>query len=53
MEPQLPNTFSSGTESIQKLEEELHKKEELLEQEERPNPPKFIVEIEVFITYIV
>lgn len=47
MEPQLPNTFSSGTESIQKLEEDLHKKDELLEQEEKPNPPRFTSELQV------
>ncbi|XP_024080936.1 titin isoform X2 [Cimex lectularius] len=45
MEPQLPTTFSSGTESIQKLEEGLHKKDEVLPDEEQPNPPRFVVEL--------
>lgn len=45
MEPQLPSNFRTGTESIQKLEENLYKKEEILTEEETPNPPKFIVEI--------
>lgn len=45
MEPQLPSNFRSGTESIQKLEEQLYKKDEIVSEEETPNPPKFIVEI--------
>lgn len=45
MEPQLPSNFRSGTESIQKLEEQLHKKDEIFTEEEQPNPPKFIVDI--------
>lgn len=45
MEPQLPSNFRTGTESIQKLEEQLHKKDEILPEEEQPNPPRFIVEI--------
>ncbi|KAL1117095.1 hypothetical protein AAG570_004423, partial [Ranatra chinensis] len=45
LEPQLPHTFSSGTESIQRLEEELHKKDEVLPDDEKPNPPRFIVEL--------
>lgn len=45
MEPQLPSNFRSGTESIQKLEELLHKKDEILSEEEKPNPPRFIVEV--------
>lgn len=45
MEPQLPSKFRSGTESIQKLEENLYKKDEILDEEETPNPPKFIVDI--------
>uniref|UniRef100_A0A146M532 Titin n=2 Tax=Lygus hesperus TaxID=30085 RepID=A0A146M532_LYGHE len=48
MEPQLPNTFSSGTESIQKLEEDLHKKDEVMETEDKPNPPRFIVDLRDF-----
>ena len=50
LEPQLPHTFSSGTESIQKLEEELHKKDEVLPEDEKPNPPRFIVELQVRVT---
>lgn len=45
MEPQLPSNFKSGTESIQKLEELLYKKDEIITEEEKPNPPRFIVEI--------
>lgn len=45
LEPQLPSKFRSGTESIQKLEEDLHRKEEILAEEEKPNPPRFTVEI--------
>lgn len=46
MEPQLPNMFSSGTESIQRLEEELHKREEVLPEDDKPNPPKFTVDLQ-------
>uniref|UniRef100_A0A182TG18 Ig-like domain-containing protein n=1 Tax=Anopheles melas TaxID=34690 RepID=A0A182TG18_9DIPT len=45
MEPQLPSNFRTGTESIQKLEEQLHKREELMADEEEGRPPKFVVEI--------
>lgn len=45
LEPQLPSNFKTGTESIQKLEESLYKKDEILAEEETPNPPKFIVEL--------
>ncbi|XP_050422457.1 titin isoform X5 [Adelges cooleyi] len=45
LEPQLPNNFRTGTESIQKLEENMYKKEETLTEDEKPNPPKFIVEL--------
>ncbi|XP_018334860.1 titin [Agrilus planipennis] len=45
LEPQLPTDFRTGTESIQRLEETLHKKDEILPEEETPNPPRFIVEI--------
>lgn len=47
LEPQLPSTFSSGTESIQRLEESLYKKDEILTEEEKPNPPRFTVELKV------
>lgn len=45
MEPQLPSNFRSGTESLQKLEESMHKREEIVIDEEQPNPPKFIEDI--------
>lgn len=45
MEPQLPSNFRSGTESLQKLEESLHKREEIFVDEEKAHPPKFTVEI--------
>ncbi|XP_014485703.1 PREDICTED: titin [Dinoponera quadriceps] len=45
LEPQLPNNFRTGTESIQKLEESLYKKDEILAEEEKPNPPRFTVEL--------
>ncbi|OXU24124.1 hypothetical protein TSAR_014966 [Trichomalopsis sarcophagae] len=45
LEPQLPNNFKTGTESIQKLEESLYKKDEILPEEEKPSPPRFIVEL--------
>lgn len=47
LEPQLPNKFRHGTESIQKLEENMYKREEILPDDEKPNPPKFIVELKV------
>lgn len=53
LEPQLPNKFRSGTESIQKLEENMYKREEILSDEEKPNPPRFTVELKVnFLLYI-
>lgn len=52
MEPQLPSNFRSGTESLQKLEEALYKREELKQDAEQPNPPKFTVELKVQVTYI-
>ncbi|XP_063986913.1 titin isoform X6 [Diachasmimorpha longicaudata] len=45
LEPQLPSNFKTGTESIQKLEEALYKKDELITEEDTPNPPRFIVEL--------
>jgi len=46
LEPQLPQSFKSGTQSIQKLEENLYKREEPAAQpDEQPNPPKFVSEI--------
>lgn len=47
MEPQLPSNFRTGTESLQKLEESLYKREEIQPDSEQPNPPKFIVELKV------
>jgi titin len=49
LEPQLPNTFRSGTKSIQKLEENMYKREEILAEDEKPNPPRFTVELKVNI----
>lgn len=46
MEPQLPSNFRSGTESLQKLEENLHKREEIFVDDEEAHPPKFTVEIQ-------
>jgi len=43
----LPNTFRSGTKSIQKLEENMYKREEILAEDEKPNPPRFTVELKV------
>uniref|UniRef100_A0A1B0FY72 Ig-like domain-containing protein n=1 Tax=Phlebotomus papatasi TaxID=29031 RepID=A0A1B0FY72_PHLPP len=45
MEPQLPSNFRTGTESIQKLEESLYKREEISAEDEEPNPPRFVVDI--------
>lgn len=45
VEPQLPSNFRSGTESIQKLEESLYKREEVYTDEEQPQPPHFTQEI--------
>lgn len=47
LEPQLPAHFKTGTESIQKLEEQLYKKDEIMAEDEKPNPPRFIVELKV------
>lgn len=45
LEPQLPSHFRTGTESLQKLEEALYKREEQMPSEDTPQPPKFIVEL--------
>ncbi|KAJ8687530.1 hypothetical protein QAD02_023324, partial [Eretmocerus hayati] len=45
LEPQLPSNFKTGTESIQKLEESLYRKDEIMADEETPNPPRFTVEL--------
>lgn len=45
MEPQLPSNFRTGTESIQRLEESLHKREEVPLEDEEANPPRFTVDI--------
>lgn len=45
LEPQLPSNFRTGTESIQKLEESLYKREEVMSEDETPHPPKFTVEL--------
>lgn len=51
LEPQLPSDFRTGTESIQKLEESLYKREEILQEDEKPNPPRFTVELKVCELY--
>jgi titin len=45
LEPQLPNNFRTGTESLLKLEETLHKRDEIVTDEEKPDPPRFTVEL--------
>ena len=46
LEPQLPQSFKSGTQSIQKLEENLYRREEPAQAaDELPHPPKFVSEI--------
>jgi hypothetical protein len=46
LEPQLPQSFKSGTQAIQKLEENLYKRDEpAAAADEQPNPPKFVSEI--------
>jgi hypothetical protein len=45
-EPQLPSKFQTGTESIQKLEESMYKREEIATEDEKPNPPRFVTQIE-------
>lgn len=45
MEPQLPSNFATGTESIQRLEENLHKREEVITEEEKGQPPRFTTQI--------
>lgn len=52
LEPQLPNKFRTGTESIQKLEENMYKREEILPEDEKPNPPRFTVELKVVYFFI-
>lgn len=46
MEPQLPSNFRSGTENIQRLEENMHKQEEKYVEQEEGAPPHFTVEIQ-------
>ncbi|CAH0765342.1 unnamed protein product [Bemisia tabaci] len=45
LEPQIPNIFLNATEHIQKLEESLHRREELRAEEEEAIPPRFMTEI--------
>ena len=44
-EPQLPSQFKTGSESIQRLEENLWKKDEIVVEDEKANPPRFVTEI--------
>ena len=55
LEPQIPNIFLNATEHIQKLEESLHRREELRAEEEEAIPPRFMTEISVkcFLNQIV
>jgi titin len=44
-DPQLPKSFRSGTESIQRLEEHRWRREEMIEDSLEAKPPKFITSI--------
>ncbi|GFY64285.1 titin [Trichonephila inaurata madagascariensis] len=46
MEPQLPTEWRSGTESLQKLEEAMYRTEEVIIDDDRKLPPKFITQIQ-------
>ncbi|XP_022243271.1 titin-like [Limulus polyphemus] len=46
MEPQLPKSFQSGTESLKQLEESLYQTQEITLDEEKQQPPNFITEIQ-------
>ncbi len=46
MEPQLPTEWRSGTESLQRLEEALYRTEEVIIDDDRKLPPKFITQIQ-------
>lgn len=46
MEPQLPTDWQSGTESLMRLEESLRRTEEIIIDDERKIPPKFITQIQ-------
>lgn len=46
MEPQLPQEFRSGYESIQKLEESMYRTEEQIYDDDKKEPPKFITQIQ-------
>ncbi|GIY11090.1 titin, partial [Caerostris extrusa] len=46
MEPQLPTEWRSGTESLQKLEEAMYRTEEIIIDDDRKLPPKFITQIQ-------
>lgn len=46
MEPQLPSEWQSGTESLMRLEESLQRTEEIIIDDERKMPPKFITQIQ-------
>ena len=45
LEPQLPTGFQTGTESIQKLEEAMFKRDDVIFEEETPQQPRFTVEL--------
>lgn len=46
MEPQLPTEWQSGTESLQRLEESMYRVEEVIADEDRKIPPKFVTQIQ-------
>lgn len=49
MEPQLPQEFRSGYESIQKLEESMYRTEEKIFDDEKKEPPKFVTQIQALL----
>ncbi|XP_054706308.1 titin-like isoform X2 [Uloborus diversus] len=46
MEPQLPSEWQSGTQSLQRLEEAMYRTEEVIIDDDRKMPPKFITQIQ-------
>jgi hypothetical protein len=47
VEPQVSAIFANATKNIQKLEEALYRKDELIPDEEKPNPPVFTSQLQV------
>uniref|UniRef100_T1J5H7 Ig-like domain-containing protein n=1 Tax=Strigamia maritima TaxID=126957 RepID=T1J5H7_STRMM len=46
IEPQLPNEFKTGTESLQRLEKSMYQREEPMQLDEIPHPPHFTTQIQ-------